>query len=86
MCGAHPLGGAANATAETDAFPGECCRRFLERGRELVAVAPARILVIVWHLLADPVPASAGLGPDHHVIRRRDERTIGNHAAPTRRA
>src|SRR4030081_3125957 len=50
------LGEAAAAAAKTDTFLGERYRRILTRRGKLNAfVAVARsILVIIWHLLADP--------------------------------
>ena len=50
------LGGAAAAAAKTDTFLGERYRRLVKRiGKLKALVAVARsILVIIWHLLADP--------------------------------
>jgi transposase len=50
------LGEAAAAAAKTDTFLGERYRRIVKRrGKLKVLVAVARsILVIIWHLLADP--------------------------------
>src|SRR5215207_7041554 len=50
------LGEAATAAAKTDTFLGERYRRLVRRiGKRKALVAVARsILVIVWHLLADP--------------------------------
>jgi transposase len=50
------LGEAATAAAKTDTFLGERYRRLIRRiGKRKALVAIARsILVIVWHLLADP--------------------------------
>jgi transposase len=50
------LGEAATAAAKTDTFLGERYRRLVRRiGKHKALVAVARsILVIVWHLLADP--------------------------------
>jgi transposase len=59
------LGEAATAAAKTDTFLGERYRRLLRRiGKLKALVAVARsILVIVWHLLADPPPASMTWAP-----------------------
>jgi Transposase IS116/IS110/IS902 family len=59
------LGEVAAAAAKTDTFLGERDRRLVRRRGKLKAlVAIARsILVIVWHLLADPPPASATWAP-----------------------
>ena len=60
------LGEAAAAAAKTDTFLGERYRRLAKRRGKLKAlVAVARsILVIVWHLLADPSTRYRDLGPD----------------------
>src|SRR6266511_2032887 len=54
------LGEAATAAAKTNTFLGERYRRIVKRRGKLKAlVAVARsILIIVWHLLADPPHAS----------------------------
>lgn len=65
------LGEAAAAAANTDSFLGERYRRLVKRRGKLKAlVAVARsILVIVWHLLADPSARYRDLGPDYHTSR-----------------
>jgi transposase len=72
------LGEAATAAAKTDTFLGERYRRLVRRigkGKALVAVARS-ILVIVWHLLADPTARFHDLGPDYHARRiDRDRKT-----------
>src|SRR5207245_8499067 len=58
--------GEAAAAAKTDTFLGERYRRLVKRRgklRALVAVARS-ILVIVWHLLADPTARFHDLGAD----------------------
>ncbi|CAN5589695.1 IS110 family transposase [soil metagenome] len=62
------LGEAAAAAARTDTFLGERYRRLVKRRGKLKAlVAVARsILVIVWHLLADPTARFHDLGADHY--------------------
>jgi transposase len=64
------LGQAATA-AETDSFLGERYRRLVKRiGKLKALVAIARsILVIVWHLLADPTARFHDLGADYHARR-----------------
>ena len=77
------LGEAAAAAAKTDTFLGERYRRIVKRRGKLKAlVAVARsILVIVWHLLADPTARFHDLGPDYHTSRIVTERRMRNHIA-----
>ncbi len=65
------LGEAAAAAAKTDTFLGERYRRLVRRRGKLKAlVAVARsILVIVWHLLADPCARFRDLGSDFYATR-----------------
>ena len=65
------LGEVAAAAAKTDTFLGERYRRLVRRRGKLKAlVAIARsILVIVWHLLADPTARFHDLGADYHTRR-----------------
>jgi transposase len=65
------LGEVATAAAKTDTFLGERYRRLVRRRGKLKAlVAIARsILVIVWHLLADPTARFHDLGADYHTTR-----------------
>ena len=65
------LGEAATAAAKTNTFLGERYRRLVKRRGKLKAlVAVARsILVIVWHLLADPSARSRALGSDDYAAR-----------------
>ena len=65
------LGEAAAAAAKTDTFLGDRYRRLVKRRGKLKAlVAVARsILVIVWHLLADPTARYHDLGADYHASR-----------------
>ncbi len=62
------LGEAAAAAAKTDTFLGERYRRLVKRrGKLKTLVAVARsILVIVWHLLADPTARFRDLGGDFY--------------------
>src|SRR6201988_282356 len=64
---ARILGEAAAGAARTDSFLGERYRRIARRrGRKRALVAVGRsILIIVWHLLADPDSHYADLGADH---------------------
>jgi len=56
-------------------------RRLVKRRGKLKAlVAVARsILVIVWHLLADPTTRFQDLGPDYYTGRLDQKRKIRNH-------
>jgi transposase len=65
------LGEAATAAAKTDTFLGERYRRLVKRiGKLKALVAIARsILVIVWHLLADPTARFHDLGADYYTSR-----------------
>ncbi len=75
------LGEAAASAAKTDTFLGERYRRLVRRRGKLKAlVAVARsILVIVWHLLANPNDRYADLGSDfydHHLHKDRKTRNL----------
>jgi transposase len=74
------LGEAAVAAAKTNTFLGERYRRLVKRRGKLKAlVAVARsILVIIWHLLADPTARLHDLGPDYHTTRVNTDRRIRN--------
>jgi transposase len=70
------LGNAAASAARTNTFLGERYRRIVKRrgkGKALVAVARS-ILVIVWHLLADPHATYHDLGADYYTTRIDKER------------
>jgi transposase len=75
------LGEAASAASKTDTFLGERFRRLVKRRGKLKAlVAVARsILVIVWHLLADPTTRYHDLGSTYHATRIDTGRKIRNH-------
>jgi transposase len=75
------LGEAAAAAAKTDTFLGERYRRLVKRRGKLKAlVAVARsILVIVWHLLADPAARFHDLGADFYSNRIDKDRKARNH-------
>ena len=61
------LGEAAITAGRSDTFLGARYRRIVRRrGKKKAMVAVGRsILVIVWHLLADPDTRFHDLGPDH---------------------
>ncbi len=75
------LGEAAAAAARTDTFLGERYRRIVKRRGKLKAlVAVARsILVIIWHLLADPAARYQDLGAGYHASRLDTGKKVRNH-------
>ncbi len=75
------LGEIAAAAAKTDTFLGERYRRIVKRRGKLKAlVAVARtILVIIWHLLADPAARYLDLGAGYYASRIDTERKTRNH-------
>jgi transposase len=75
------LGEAAAAAAKTDTFLGERYRRIVKRRGKLKAlVAVARsILVIIWHLLADPAATFRDLGASYYASRTDKNKKIRNH-------
>jgi transposase len=75
------LGEAAAAAAKTDTFLGERYRRLVKRRGKLKAlVAVARsILVIVWHLLADPAARYHDLGAGYWASRIDKGKKARNH-------
>jgi transposase len=77
------LGEAAAAAAKTNTFLGERYRRIVKRRGKLKAlVAVARsLLVIAWHLLANPATRFRDLGADYHTIRINTQRRLRNHIA-----
>jgi transposase len=78
---ARVLGQAAVAAGRTDTFLGERYRRIARRrGAKRAIVAVGRsILVIVWHLLADPTARFGDLGPGFYDTRVNAERRKRNH-------
>jgi hypothetical protein len=78
---ARVLGEAAVTAAKTDTFLGERYRRIAKRrGKKKAIVAVGRsILVIVWHLLADPDARFHDLGPDFYDSRVGPERNNHNY-------
>jgi transposase len=78
---ARILGEAAVGASKTNTFLGERYRRIAKRRskkRAVVAVGRS-ILVIVWHLLADPESTFHDLGPTFYHTRTGVDRTRRNH-------
>ena len=75
------LGQAAIGASHTRTFLGERYHRLARRrGKTKAQVAIARsILVIIWHLLADPGARFTDLGEDHYASRIDKGRRIRNH-------
>jgi transposase len=75
------LGQAANGAARTQTFLGERYHRIARRrGKTRAQVAVARsILVIIWHLLADPHARYTDLGPGYYQARLDTDRKLRNH-------
>jgi transposase len=80
-CLARILGNAAVSAGRTDTFLGERYRRIARRrGRKKAVVAIGRsLLVIIWHLLADPQARYTDLGSDFYDTRINPERRKRNH-------
>jgi transposase len=76
-------GQAGNGAAHTDTFLGERHRRIRSRpgsGWNKASVAVGRsILVIAWHLLADPAARFTDLGPDHYARHTDKNRKARGH-------
>lgn len=74
------LAEAAASLARTDTFLGERYRRLVKRRGKLKAiVAVSRsILVIIWHLLADPTARFRDLGPDFYIKTVHTQRRTRN--------
>jgi len=75
------LGEIAASASRTDTFLGERYRRLARRrGKRKALAAIARsVLVIIFHLLADPATRFNDLGPDYYDNRISRERKIHNH-------
>src|SRR5579862_6669153 len=75
------LGQAATAASHTQTFLGERYWRIARRrGKAKAQVAVARsILVIIWHLLADPAARYTDLGAGYYQARTDKDRRIKNH-------
>jgi hypothetical protein len=67
-----PAAAAASSPNATDASSNAAAK-----AKPLVAVARS-ILVIIWHLLADPTVRYHDLGPDHHDKRVNTDRKLNN--------
>ena len=78
---ARVLGNAAVSAGRTDTFLGQRYRRIARRrGRKKAMVAVGRsILVIIWHLLADPSACFIDLGSDFYDTRISPEHRKRNH-------
>jgi transposase len=78
---ARILGEAAVGASKTNTFLGERYRRIAKRrGKKRAVVAVGRsILVIVWHLLADPESTFHDLGPNFYHTRTGVDRARRNH-------
>jgi len=78
---ARVLGEGAVVAGRTDTFLGERYRRIARRrGSKKAIVAVGRsILIIVWHLLADPTARFHDLGAGFYDTRVNAERTKRNH-------
>jgi Transposase IS116/IS110/IS902 family len=75
------LGQAATGATGTDTFLGERHARIARRrggGRARVATARS-ILVIIWHLLADPQARNTDLGPGYYQTKIDTNRKARNH-------
>jgi transposase len=72
---------AANGAAGTQTFLGERLRRLSRRlgGNKAKCAVARSILVIIWHLLADPSARFADLGPDWHDRKGDRDRKIQAH-------
>jgi hypothetical protein len=72
---------AANGAARTETFLGERLRRLSRRlGGNRAKCAVARsILIIIWHLLADPAARFTDLGPGWHDRKADRDRKIRAH-------
>jgi Transposase IS116/IS110/IS902 family len=75
------LGEIAASASRTGTFLGERYRRLARRrGKRKALAAIARsVLVIIFHLLADPAARFRDLGPDYYDSRISRERKISNH-------
>ena len=75
------LGQAAIGAARTNTFLGERYHRIARRrGKAKAQVAVARsILVIIWHLLADPAARFTDLGSGYYQARTDKDKKIKNH-------
>ena len=74
-------GDAAAAAGKTTTFPGQRYRRLVKRRGKLKAlVAVARtLLVVIWHLLADPAARFHDLGDDYYLNTIDTDRRARSH-------
>jgi transposase len=72
---------AANGTGNTDTFLGERLRRLTRRlgGTKAMCAVARSILVIIWHLLADPEARFTDLGAGWHDQQAGRDRKIRSH-------
>jgi transposase len=72
---------AANGTGNSDTFLGERLRRLTRRlgGTKAMCAVGRSILVIIWHLLADPAARFTDLGPGWHDEQAGRDRKIRAH-------
>jgi transposase len=70
-----------HGAANTDTFPGERVRRLSGRlgGNKATCAVRRSVLVIIWHLLADPAARFTDLGPGWHDDHASRDRKIRNH-------
>jgi transposase len=78
---ARILGNAAASAGRTDTFLGERYRRIARRrgGKKAIVATGRSMLVIIWHLLADPETCYTDLGSDFYDTRINPERRKRNH-------
>lgn len=83
---ARTLGEVVVAASRTNTFLSQRYRRLARRrGKQRAIVAVGRsILIIVWHLLADPEAHFNDLGPDFYDNRINDNRKMHSHIASLR--
>jgi transposase len=72
---------AATGAALTATFLGERHQRLARRigGRRAKVAVGRSILIIIWHLLADPAARYHDLGPTYHASRTSKDKKIRNH-------
>ena len=75
------LGNAAASAGRTDTFPVERYRRIARRrsSKKAVVATGRSMLVIIWHLLANPAARYTDLGSDFYDTRINPERHKHNH-------
>jgi transposase len=78
---ARVLGNAAASAGRTDTFLGERYRRIARRrgGKKAIVAVGRSLLVIIWHLLADPEACYLDLGSGFYDTRINPERRKRNH-------